>query len=94
MVPVYPEIRNVLNPEEALREMNDMLGNPQKLLRGPEEVKQLEQQQQQAQAQQQQQEAIERGTQTANVGAQAAQILSNTNVGAGQNALSAVIGNA
>ncbi len=61
-------------------------------MRGPEEVSKMVQQAQQAQAQAQQQEATERGVQTASVGADVANTLSNTEIGAGQNALGALLG--
>lgn len=92
MVGVYPNIKYLLDEDAYVREFNDLLANPEKVLRGPEEVKQFVQQALQAQQQAQQQEAIERGVQTANVGADAASTLSQTQVGLGQTALGALLG--
>lgn len=87
MAAVYPESPFLVNYDAFIREFNDLLANPEKILRGPEEVAQMIKQQQQAQQQQAQQQAMERGVQTANTAASAAQILSQTQVGQGANAL-------
>lgn len=92
MVAVYPEIRFLLDEDAYVREFNDLLANPEKILRGPEEVSKMVQQTKQAQAQAEQKEAIERGVQTASVGADAANTLASTEIGGGQNALSALLG--
>lgn len=94
MVAVYPDVRFLLDENAYVREFNDLLANPEKILRGPEEVSKMVQQAQQAQQQAKQQEAIERGAQTANVGADAAQTLASTEIGGGQTALSALFGQA
>lgn len=92
MAAVYPNIRFLLDEDAYVREFNDLLANPEKILRGPEEVAKMIAQQQQQQQQQQHQEAIERGVQTASVGADAANTLASTQIGAGQNALAALLG--
>lgn len=89
---VYPGVSDILDYDAFIREFNDLLANPEKILRGPEEVQQMGKQRQQAQQQQQQQEAIERGVNVANTGAQAAQTLSNVQVGPGANALAQLMG--
>jgi len=92
MVAVYPEVRHVLDPDAYVREFNDLLANPEKILRGPEEVAKMTQQEQQAQQQQQQQQAVAQGAQTVSVGADAANTLANTNIGGGQTALAQLLG--
>lgn len=92
MVAVYPNIRFMLDEDAYVREFNDLLANPEKILRGPEDVAKLVQQANQAMQQQQQQEAIQRGVQTASVGADAASTLANTEIGGGQSALSMLLG--
>ena len=89
---IYPNVKFLLDEDEYVREFNDLLANPQKILRGPEQVQQMTQQaNQQAQAAQQQ-AAIAHGVQTASVGADAAQTLANTQIGGGQQALAALLG--
>jgi hypothetical protein len=92
MVSVFPEVASILDAGATLREMNDLLGNPQKILRGPEQVAQNEAQKQQAQQQQQQAAAIAHGADVAKTGAQAANVLANTQIGGGANALAALLG--
>lgn len=92
MVSVYPNVRFLLDEDVFVREFSDLLANPEKILRGPEEVAKMMAAEQQAKQQAQQQEAMERGVQTAAVGADAAQTLSETQIGGGQQALSALLG--
>lgn len=92
MVPVYPNVRFLLDEDAYVREFNDLLANPEKIMRGPEEVSKMIQQTQQAQQRAQQQANIERGVQTAAVGADAANVLSQTQIGAGKSALSQLFG--
>lgn len=92
MVAVYPDTKYILDPDAYVREFNDLLANPEKILRGPEDVaKMVQQAQQQAQEAQQQQDE-ERAVQTAGVGADAAQTLSQTQIGGGASALSQLMG--
>lgn len=92
MVAVYPSLRHIVDEEAFIREFNDLLANPEKILRGPEEYSKLVQQDQQAQAQAQHQQAVAQGAATASVGADAASTLSQTQIGGGQQALSALLG--
>lgn len=92
MVGVYPEVKFLLNADSYVREFNDLLANPEKILRGPEEVAKLQQQEQQQMQQMQQQQQQAASVQNLNTGAQAAQTLSQTQIGAGQQALSALLG--
>lgn len=92
MVAVYPEAKDNLNPDVFVAEFNELLGNPQKILRGPEEIAQLRQQAAQAAQRQQQMAAVAHGAAVANTAAQAAQVMSQTQIGGGQDALSALLG--
>lgn len=79
------------NTDEAIFEMNTLLGNPQKILNDKDTVQQIRQ----ARAHQQQQiQASAMANQTANTiktGADAAQVMAGTNVGGGNTALSQLI---
>lgn len=92
MVAVFPEAKDKLDPDIFIDEMNDLLGNPQKIIRGPEQVAQLRQQQAQAAQAAHAAAGAQQIAATANTGAQAAQTLSQTNVGAGGNALAMLMG--
>lgn len=92
MVAVYPEAKNILDPDQFIRTFNDLLANPEKILRSPEEVGKLLQQQQQQAQQAQHQADIAHGVQVANVATDAAANLANTQIGGGQTALSQLLG--
>lgn len=92
MVAVYPDVRFLLDENSYVREFNDLLANPEKILRGPEEVATMIQKQQQAQQQAQEQANIANGLQAVNTGAQAAQTLASTEIGGGATALGALLG--
>lgn len=92
MAPVFPEVVDNLDPDSFVQEMNVLLGNPSKIMRGPEAIAQVRQQKQQAQQQAQQMEAAQHAAKTAQIGAQAGQVLSETQVGAGKNALDQLLG--
>lgn len=92
LVAVYPQAKDVMNSDALIREMNDLLGNPQKILFGPEQVTGIRQANAKAQAQQEKMAAAQHMAQTASVGADAANTLSQTQVGAGSNALAALLG--
>lgn len=92
MSAVYPQSKFILDDDAFVREYNELLGNPAKILRGPDQVQQMIQQATQQQQAAQQQEALSKGIDTLNTGAQAAQVLANTPLTAGQTALSAAMG--
>lgn len=92
MVAVFPEAKDLLNTDEYIREMSDLLGNPQKILFAPEEVAKARQAHAEATQKVAQQQHAAQAVQTAQTGAQAAQVLSQTDVGGGNNALSALLG--
>lgn len=92
MAPVFPGVTDNLDPDETVREMNMLLGNPSKIIRGADMVASMRQQQQAQQQKEQQMNEAQHMAKTAGIGADAAQVMANTQVGAGQTALSAVLG--
>ncbi|MDE2233443.1 MAG: head-tail connector protein [Patescibacteria group bacterium] len=92
MAAVYPEAKDNLDPDIYINTMNDLLGNTQKILRDKNQVAAIRQQQMEAMKQQQQMEAAQHMAQTTKIGADAANVLSNTSVGSGASALSQLIG--
>lgn len=92
MVAVYPEAKDLLNVDKFINEMNILLANPQDILHGPEEISQMRAAQQKQMQQMQQQQEVAGAVQTAGVGAKAAQVLSNTSVGSGADALGILLG--
>ena len=82
---VDPGIMNNLDSDEAIRQYGDDLNVPSKIFRDPKVVDQMRQQQQQKQ---EQQEAMQQTM----AGVQGAQVLSQTDVGGGKNALQSMIG--
>lgn len=81
---VFPEAKDVYNPDEAIRAHSEMLGGPQKTIRSPEEVAAIRAARQKAMAQQQAQADAMAAT-------QGAKNLSDAQVGGG-NALSHLLG--
>lgn len=85
MTAVYPEIKDVVNPDRTLRIMQANLGAPPLMMNSPEETAQLREARNaamQASAQQAQLAQLAAGAKT----------LSETDVGGGKNALSAILG--
>ncbi len=94
LVAVYPEAKDSINVDIFVAKFSELLDNPQAILRSPEEIAQLRQQA--AAAAQKQQQMIDEQHQstvantqadTMATGAQAAQTLAGTTVGAGKTAL-------
>lgn len=92
MVAVFPEAKDNLNVDFFVAEMNELLGNPNKILNGPEVIAQMRQQAAQAAQKVQAQAALGHAAQTAATGAQAAQTLAATQIGGGADALSQLLG--
>lgn len=92
MVAVYPQAKDLLNVDEYIKIFNGYLDNPQSILNSENVVQQMRQAAAQQAQQAQQAQAIEHGANVAGVAANAAQVMSNTDVGAGQTALSAALG--
>jgi hypothetical protein len=92
LVAVYPEAKDVMDPDLFLREFNTLLANPQKIFRSPEAVQQRRDQAAKQQQAAHAMEAAQHMATTANIGADAANTLASTNVGQGQTALAAMFG--
>lgn len=92
MAAIFPTVKDNLDSDKFIAEMNTLLGNPSDIIRGQDEVQAIRQQQAQSAQQQQQMAAMLHTAQAAGAAAPAAQVLANTNVGAGQNALGAIFG--
>ncbi len=92
LVPVFPEAKDLLDVDAYIREMSDLLGNPQKVLFSPDHVTKIREMHAQAAQQAQKQQAVAGAVDQAKTGAQAAQVLSQTQVGSGSDALSLLLG--
>lgn len=86
------EATDNMDIDAVLQTANQLLGNPESIMRGPEAKAQMRatraKQQQQTQAMQ----AAQHGAQTASIGADAANTLANTNLSGSDNALSKMLG--
>lgn len=89
---IYMQAKDNINIDAVVREYNDLLGNPQKILFGPDEVAANREQQQQMMQQQQQMAALGQAAQAAGAAAPAAKVLADTNVGGGKSVLSDLLG--
>lgn len=89
---IHPEVLDNVDFDETLQEYNDLLGNKQKILKGPKTVAGIRQQRAQAQQKQEQAALAAHAATVADKGASAANTLSQTPVGSGQDALSAMLG--
>ena len=92
MVAVYPEVKDNIDPDAVIREMNELLGNPSKILNGMDLVNKIRAANAKKQQQLEQMQALQHTAQTASIGADAAQTMSQTDVGGGQNVLAALLG--
>lgn len=89
---VFPQAKDNLNIDAVIREYNDLLGNPQKILFGPQEVAQNRQALEQQAAQQKQMMAVSQMADAAGKAAPAAQVLANTQTGGGASVLGSLLG--
>lgn len=92
MSAVYPQAKDNIDPDALVREFNDLLGNPQKILFGPQDV---EKQRQAIAAQAQQQQkmaALSQMAEAAGKAAPAATVLQNTPTQGGGNVLGKLFG--
>lgn len=89
---VYPQAKDNIDVDALVREYNELLGNPQKILFGPDDVAQQRQAAAQQAQQQQQMAAMSQVAEAAGKAAPAAQVLQNTDVGGGQNVLGRLLG--
>lgn len=92
MAAIYPQAKDNIDSDALVREFNDLLGNPQKILFGPEDViKQRIAIAKQAQ-QQQQMMAVSQMAEAAGKAAPAAQVLQQTPTQDGTNVLGKLLG--
>ncbi len=91
LVGVFPEAKNKLNVYSYIDEMNALLANPEKIINGEEKIKEIEQAQRQQMEQQQAMINAQQMAETTKIGADAANVLSETQVGAGKSALQQMI---
>lgn len=89
---VSPEAMDNLNIDEAISEMNVLLGNPHKLLNDKDTIAQTRQARTQAQQQMHDSTVAGQDASTMKTVAQGAETLSNTTVGAGSTALQQLFG--
>lgn len=89
---IHPEVLDIPDFDEALQEYNDLLGNKQKILKGPKTVAAIRQQRAQMQKQQHDAQMATQTADTVHKAAGAANTLAATPVGSGQDALSALLG--
>lgn len=73
----FPQAKDNVDPDEAIREMNELLGNPSKIVRGPQDLAALREAQAKQQEQQQEMAGISQMAEAAGKMAPAAQVLSN-----------------
>jgi hypothetical protein len=92
LTPVFPEARDKFNVDDYIDEAGAMLGTPATIIFDADHVAQIRQQRAQQQQAVQAQQHMAQAATTANTGAQAAQVLSQTTVGSGKNALEQLTG--
>lgn len=87
-----PEAMDKFNIDEAVDEMNSLLGNPQKIIRDNEAVAQIREQRAQAQQQMHASTVAGQDSSTLKNISQGAEVLSNTEIGGGKSALNQLLG--
>ena len=92
MAPLVPTAMDNIDTDSVVREYNELLGNPNKILRGPDEVAAIRQQKAQQQQQEQQMQQTERMAQAAGAAAPAGKVLSGISTDGGQNVLGRLLG--
>ncbi len=92
LAPVFPEAKDKFNVDDYIDEAGAMLGTPATILFDAAHVAQVRDARIKNMQNQQQQQAMATAAKTAQTAAQAGQVLSQTTVGAGQTALSALTG--
>lgn len=92
MSAIFPQAKDNINSDDLIREYNDLLGNPQKVLNGPTQVEQTRQVQAQEAQQQQQMNAMEQGSKVANNMAAPAKVLQSQPTAQGTDMLGKLLG--
>lgn len=89
---IYPQAKDNVNVDALIREFNDLLGNPQKILYGPDEVVQQRAALAKQAQQQQQMAAMSQMAEAAGKAAPAAAVLQQTPTQGGGNVLGSLLG--
>lgn len=89
---IKPEVLDNIDSDEMIQEYNNLLGNKQKILKGPKSVAQIRQQRQQEQEKMQQAATMTQGSEIANKASGAVSNLAGADIGQGETALSALLG--
>ncbi len=89
---IHPDVLDIPDFDETLYEYSDLLGNKQKILKGPKQIAAIRQQRAQMQKQQHDAEMASQTADVASKAAGAANTLSQTDVGSGQSALASILG--
>lgn len=92
LTPVFPEARDKFNVDDYIDEAGAMLGTPSTIIYDADHVAQVRAVRNKQAQDQQQQASIAQGAATAQSGAQAAQVLSQTQIGGGKTALDQLTG--
>lgn len=92
MAAIYPTVKDNVDSDAFIQEYNELLGNPHKILRGPDDLASIRQQQVQQAQQEQQMQALERTAQAAGAAAPAGKVLSGIDAGGGQSVLGELLG--
>jgi len=92
MVAVFPEAKDSLNVDKYISTMSTLLDNPESILHSIDEMKQIRQANAAAQQKAQQQADMAHGVDVAKTGADAANVLSQTQIGGGQTAIEGLLG--
>jgi hypothetical protein len=90
--PIYPQAKDNVDPDALVREFNDLLGNPQKILFGPDDVAKQRAQTAQMAQQQQQMNSMSQMAEAAGKAAPAGKVLQDLPTQGGGNALGALLG--
>ncbi len=91
MVAVYQDASDLLDYDRFLREFNDLLANPHDILRSQAQVQQMRTARAKQQAAAQHAQQMASMANTAESGANAAQVLSQTQIGGGRSALQSLV---
>ena len=83
----FPEAKDNFDPDATIQLMNGLLGNPERILRGPEQMAAIRNQRAQQQQQMQKMQMQQHMADTASTGADAANTLAGTKVGQGQQSM-------
>lgn len=89
---IHPEVLDIPDFDETIFEYSDLLGNKQKILKGPKTIAATRQKRAQDQKDAQDAEMTTQAADAANKGASAVNTLGQTDIGNGQNALAAILG--